>query len=331
MLSLVVNALAANKNYAHLFDEWKTQHSKSYSSAAAEAKAFYAFAYNEDYIARHNEHTASGAVSYDLGHNEFSDLTAEEFFAPRLGYNATLDRPTFTQSTLHTYTSADLTAAPDALDWVSKGAVTPVKNQGQCGSCWAFSTTGGVEGAFQIGGNPLTSFSEQELVSCATASGNQGCNGGLMDNAFKWWETNPPVLEKDYPYTSGSGVTGKCNKKKEDKPAAKVKGFKDVASEKAMEKAIEVGPLSVAIEADKSIFQSYKSGVISGNTCGKQLDHGVLAVGMGTEGGKAYWKVKNSWGASWGMKGYVLLAKGADECGIADGPPSYPTGVSKYA
>ena len=202
MLSLVVNALAANKNYAHLFDEWKTQHSKSYSSAAAEAKAFYAFAYNEDYIARHNEHTASGAVSYDLGHNEFSDLTAEEFFAPRLGYNATLDRPTFTQSTLHTYTSADLAAAPDALDWVSKGAVTPVKNQGSCGSCWSFSATGSMEGAYQIASGKLVSLSEEDLVQCDQV--DQGCSGGLMDNAFKFVMANGIAAEAAYPYISGT-------------------------------------------------------------------------------------------------------------------------------
>jgi cathepsin L len=297
---------------------WKSQ----FTYHGEEELAFAKFIATEKRIVAHN---AKG-LSYAFGHNQFSAMTPQEFKDNVVGHNdmkrtGPFDFADFSNSTV----------AAKAIDWVSKGAVTPVKNQAQCGSCWAFSSTGSLEGAYQISTGTLKSFSEAQLVQCATASGNQGCNGGLMDNAFKWWETNPPVLEKDYPYTSGSGVTGKCNKKKEDKPAAKVKGFKDVASEKAMEKAIEVGPLSVAIEADKSIFQSYKSGVISGNTCGKQLDHGVLAVGMGTEGGKAYWKVKNSWGASWGMKGYVLLAKGADECGIADGPPSYPTGVSKYA
>ena len=122
-------------------------------------------------------------------------------------------------------------------------------------------------------------------------------------------------------------MTGKCTKTKHTH-AAKVGGYKDVQSEAAMAAALAIGPLSVAIEADKSIFQSYKKGVIKGKTCGKQLDHGVLAVGMGTEAGTQYWKVKNSWGASWGMNGYVLLARGTDECGIADGPPSYPTGVT---
>merc|ERR1719421_672171 len=220
-------------------------------------------------------------------------------------------------------------ATADSVDWVAKGAVTPVKNQGQCGSCWAFSTTGSVEGAFQIAGNPLTSFSEEDLVQCAGSSGNQGCNGGLMDNAFKWIESNGIATEASYPYTSGTGTTGSC--KSSVTAAAKVSGFQDVAkgSESGLKSSIEAAPTSVAIEADKSAFQLYKSGVFDSSTCGKQLDHGVLAVGYGTMDGKDYYKVKNSWGATWGQEGYILMVQGKDMCGIADSA-SRPAGATPY-
>jgi cathepsin L len=292
---------------------WKSQ----FTYHGEEELAFAKFIATEKRIVAHN---AKG-LSYAFGHNQFSAMTPQEFKDNVVGHNDMKRTGPFNFADL-----SNSTVAAD-IDWVAKGAVTPVKDQAQCGSCWAFSSTGSLEGAYQISTGTLKSFSEEQLVQCATKSGNQGCNGGLMDNSFKWWETYAPVLEADYPYTSGSGVTGKCTKTKHN-PAAKVSGFKDVQSESAMASALAIGPLSVAIEADKSIFQSYKKGVIKGNTCGKQLDHGVLAVGMGTDAGTQYWKVKNSWGASWGMEGYVLLARGTDECGIADGPPSYPTGVT---
>lgn len=216
-----------------------------------------------------------------------------------------------------------------SVDWTTKGAVTPVKNQEQCGSCWAFSTTGSLEGANFIKNGQLVSLSEQELVSCAGSFGNQGCNGGLMDDAFKFVEKNGLDKESTYGYTQ---KTGKCNTAKEKladgiKPGA-VTSFKDVKpnNEKQLAAAVTKGPVSVAIEADQSGFQFYKSGVFSGK-CGTNLDHGVLAVGYGTSGGKAYWKVKNSWGSTWGDKGYIMLAKDisskSGQCGIAK-QPSYP-------
>merc|ERR1719327_997846 len=221
--------------------------------------------------------------------------------------------------------------APDSIDWVEKGAVTPVKNQKQCGSCWAFSTTGSVEGAFQIAGNKLTSLSEQELVSCDKV--DDGCKGGLMDNGFKYVEKSGLCTEASYPYTSGSGVRGTC--KRSCSAAVKITKFQDVPSrdEDALKAAVAKQPVSIAIEADKSVFQLYKSGVMDSKSCGTKLDHGVLAVGYGTLGGKDYWKVKNSWGPTWGMEGYILLARGksgAGECGLLSGPPSFPV-VSKLS
>merc|ERR1712093_976030 len=203
------------------------------------------------------------------------------------------------------------TSVPSSVDWTTKGAVTPVKNQGQCGSCWAFSTTWATEGAYQISTGKLLSFSEQELVDCAGSYGNQGCNGGLMDNGFKYLEAKGDSLEASYAYT---GKTGTCNTAKQSAAdgfkAGVVTSFHDVQTDSVdqMEAAVAQGPVSIAIEADQSGFQFYKSGIFSG-TCGTNLDHGVLAVGFGTAGGKAYWKVKNSWGSSWGDKGYIQLAK----------------------
>ena len=326
MLSLVLNSLAAqeHKNYAALFDAWKTQHGKSYDSAAAETKAFRTFAFHEDYIAEHN----TRGESYTLGHNEFSDLTSDEFFATRLGYNATLARPA--PSGHHTYTAESLAAAPDSIDWTTKDAVTPVKNQGQCGSCWSFSATGAMEGAYAIASGKLVSLSEEDLVECDQV--DQGCGGGLMDNAFKFVEKNGVAAEAAYPYISGTGIRGLCKPAKEKAAVVTVTGFKDVPTqdEDALKTAVAQQPVSVAIEADKSAFQLYKSGVLDKRGCGTKLDHGVLIVGYGTQQGlfgkKDYWKVKNSWGPTWGDAGYVKIARGKNMCGIAM-QPSYPTGA----
>jgi hypothetical protein len=216
----------------------------------------------------------------------------------------------------------------DSLDWVAKGAVTAVKNQGQCGSCWAFSTTGSLEGALFVATGKLTSLSEQDLVSCDTKV-DQGCSGGLMDNAYEFVMENGGICSEDaYPYTSGGGSSGTCQKSCSN--VMTITGHTDVPSqdEDALKTAVSRQPVSVAIEADKSVFQLYKSGVFTSTSCGNQLDHGVLVVGYGTQDGTDYWKVKNSWGSSWGQNGYILMAKdissSAGQCGIAK-QPSYPT------
>ena len=196
----------------------------------------------------------------------------------------------------------------------------------QCvGSCWSFSTTGALEGAWKIAGNPLTSFSEQQFVDCDKV--DSGCSGGLMDNAFKFAEANAICTEDSYPYKARAGTcaASSCTV---GLPKGDVTGYKDVSKddEQALMEAVNQQPVSIAIEADKMAFQSYRSGILS-TTCGSSLDHGVLLVGYGSENGKDYWKVKNSWGTTYGEDGYVRLFRGkggAGECGLLSGPPSYP-------
>ena len=255
MLStFVASTLAASSNYTALFTEWKATHAKVYADATAEASAFRAFKENEDKIVLHN---ALKESSYTLGHNAFSDLTADEFYGKYLGYNAAAPRAQ--ASATHSYTAADLAAAQNttAVDWVAKGAVTPVKNQGQCGSCWAFSTTGSVEGAYKIATGKLLSLSEEDLVECDTDEGDQGCQGGLMDNAFKFIEKHGLAAEAAYPYISGTGIRGLCKADKEKAAVATLTGFTDVPTgdENALLTAVAKQPVSVAIEADKSAFQ----------------------------------------------------------------------------
>jgi len=218
-----------------------------------------------------------------------------------------------------------LNAPPSSRDWRAEGAVTPVKNQGQCGSCWSFSTTGSLEGAWEIATGKLVSLSEQQFVDCDKR--DSGCSGGLMDTAFKYAEKNALCTEESYSY-KGRASSCKASSCSVGIPKGGVTGFKDVATDddQALMEAVAKGPVSIAIEADKSAFQLYHSGVLSA-TCGTNLDHGVLAVGYGSENGQDYWKVKNSWGTSYGEDGYVRLLRGKGgkgECGILSGPPSYP-------
>jgi len=306
---------------AYTFEAWKLEHGKTYTSAAAEQTAFKAWTANDMII---KEHNAKGQ-SWTLGHNEFTDLTWQQFAAERLP--GLLPQPEF-RLPRPTFTAPANFEAPASVDWVAKGAVTPIKNQGRCGSCWAFSTTGSVEGANFVENGVLVSLSEEELVQCSH-NGNMGCRGGLMDNAFKWIETTGLCLESADPYTSGTGTTGTCSGESATcTPNVTVTGFKDVAKgdETSLLAAAAQQPVSIAIEADKSAFQMYKGGILDNPACGTKLDHGVLLVGFGTDSGKDYWKIKNSWGPTWGEAGYIRFIRGKNQCGLAN-QPSFPTGA----
>ena len=262
-------------------------------------------------MAKIAEHESNDAHRSKVGVNQFSDWTEAEY-KRLLGY-----KPSETVSAVEPEL-LDTTNLQTEVNWVTKGAVTKVKNQGQCGSCWAFSTTGAVEGAMFLSSGSLESYSEQQLVDCSKQ--NNACNGGLMDYAFMYIETAPLMLESAYPYT---GRKGSC-KYESSKGKGQVKAFKDVRKDSTgsqLKAALAKGPVSVAIEADQFAFQGYHSGIITSG-CGTKLDHGVLAVGYGGVGDMEYFLVKNSWGASWGDKGYVKIAP--NQCGITH-QPSYPT------
>merc|ERR1712048_716669 len=258
------------------------------------------------------------------GATQFSDMTLEEFQAlPIRGLNAGLyaDLPNLGKHEIDT--TVDSTAE---VDWVSKGAVTPVKDQGQCGSCWAFSTTGGLEGAWELSSGNLVSMSEQQFVDCSKQ--NSGCNGGLMDTAFSWAKSKNVATESSYAYTARDGT---CKSSfTTGIPKGGVTGYKSVGSlfSKAtvakLESAIDLNLVSIAIEADQASFQHYTGGILASG-CGTNLDHGVLAVGYNTAEG--YWIVKNSWGTTWGESGYIRLGISSSSrhgiCGLLQ-QPSYP-------
>jgi len=313
--SVALATVVPESVYQDAFINWMVKYDKSYTPEEFFYK-YGVFKTNFEFVQAHN----AGNHTWEVELNKFADLTSGEFKVLYAGYKPELRRES--RNPVRTLGELRIGAYPTgSLDWTTKNAVTGVKDQGQCGSCWAFSTTGSMEGVIQLKHGHLTSLSEQQLVDCSGSYGNAGCNGGLMDNAFKYAEKTGLCTETAYPYTAKDGTckATSCTASADSKIAS----YKDVThTENALGAAVDINPVSVAIEADQSGFQLYKSGVFCG-TCGTALDHGVLAVGYGDEGTTPYWKVKNSWGTSWGEAGYIRMCRNADKCGIAS-EPSYP-------
>jgi len=303
--------------YWHMF---KQRHGKAYTLDEEPTRRF-VWEKNIKYIHNHNLEADMGMHTFSLGMNEYGDLTDAEFNSMLKGYtmqNKTNAAPVFM--------APNHFMAPEEVDWRKEGYVTEIKNQGHCGSCWAFSATGSLEGQHFKKTKTLVSLSEQNLVDCSAREGNKGCKGGNMDNAFKYIRMNGGIdTEESYPYEAR---TGTCRYKSADVGATD-SGSVDIkhGSEMDLQQAVAtVGPISVAIDASKSSFRFYKNGVYTDHQCSStRLDHGVLAVGYGTMSGKAYWIVKNSWGKTWGDEGYIMMARNArNMCGIAT-QASYPT------
>lgn len=315
------DARLSEVNVEKHWQAFKLQHSKSYS-AEEEKSRFMKFSQNFAAILQHNSEQVLGLHTYQLGLNEYADLDMFEVRMKMNGYK----RPADYAKNGSTYLGLNnISPVPDTVDWRTKGYVTPVKNQGQCGSCWAFSTTGSLEGQHYRSTGKLVSLSEQNLVDCSTKYGNNGCEGGLMDNAFRYIKANGGIdTEKAYPYEA---LDDNCHFKRKNVGADDT-GYVDVPEgdeDKLKEAVATVGPVSVAIDASHNSFQLYKNGVYVEPRCSStQLDHGVLVVGYGTENGQDYWLVKNSWGESWGEQGYIKMARNKNnQCGVAS-QASYP-------
>merc|ERR1712166_1157303 len=211
-------------------------------------------------------------------------------------------------------------AAGEPIDWESRGMVTGIQNQGQCGGCWSFSAAGCIGSRRAIAGYPLTDYSEQQLIDCSGSFGNNGCSGGIMDSAFSYVKTAPLETTADYPYKAAKGSCLYSS----SQGTGSISGYTNVVhgSVSAMKAALNEGPVSIAVDASQTAFQSYTSGVVTAD-CGTSLDHGIMAVGydVDEETGVEYFLVKNQWGSSWGDNGYIKIgALSSDPCGILSEP-----------
>jgi cathepsin L len=329
LLALVACASAATFSDV-IKEEWQTfklEHRKHYQDETEERFRLKIFNENRLKVAKHNQLFAAGRVSYKLGLNKYADMLHHEFQQTMNGFNYTQYKAQrAVGSTGVSFIAPANVVVPKSVDWRTSGAVTAVKDQGHCGSCWAFSSTGALEGQHYRKIGVLVSLSEQNLVDCSSHYGNNGCNGGLMDNAFNYIKNNGGIdTEKSYPY---EGIDDSCHFDKANVGATD-RGFVDIpqGDEVAMmQAAATIGPISVAIDASHESFQLYAEGVYDEPSCDSQnLDHGVLVVGYGTDpNGQDYWLVKNSWGSTWGDKGYIKMARNKEnQCGIASAS-SYP-------
>jgi cathepsin F len=293
-----------------MFKQFMEKHNKQYASQDEFNTRFEIFKKNVKFANALN----SMGSSARFGVTKFSDLSPQEFKQKYLSALPQIKDDSF--PVLPEVSAAELAAIPDSWDWRQKGAVTPIKDQGQCGSCWAFSTVGNVEGQWFLAGNKLTGLSEQNLVDCDTV--DQGCGGGLMSNAFQYIIKNGGIdTEASYPYL---GVDSTCQFKASN-IGAKISNWTMIPSDEAQmaNYLYKQGPVSIAVDAQ--LWQYYIEGIFDFYFCGSTLDHGVLIVAYGHGENflgedTDFWTIKNSWGADWGESGYIRLERGENLCGV---------------
>ncbi|XP_066577467.1 cathepsin S [Amia ocellicauda] len=293
---------------------WKKTHGKSYRSQVDEGERRVLWEKNLRLISQQNLEASLGMHSYELGMNHLGDMTTEEVLAMLAG---TRVRPGIQRGTT-SFVRSSGAPVPDAIDWRDKGCVTEVKYQGACGSCWAFSAAGALEGQLKLKTGKLVDLSPQNLVDCSSKYGNLGCNGGYIDDAFHYVQDNGGIdSDSSYPYTAADG---QCRYDVANR-AANCSSYSSLpeGDENALKEALAtIGPISVVIDATRPQFLLYKSGVYDDPSCTHNLNHAVLAVGYGTLDGKDFWLVKNSWGKSFGDQGYIRMVRNKDDqCGIA--------------
>jgi len=310
LFTACVSAVTLNSGVTDAFGRFMKEYGKSYDSIEEYAKRLGVFAENMDRVAKMNaEHVLINGEAV-FGVTKFSDLTPEEFKATYLTYRPSNRTRDIKDPVIEGPIAND-------IDWVSKGAVTPVKDQGRCGSCWAFSATAAIESYAKLSGKyGLEVLSAQQINSCDKRDG--GCNGGNTETAYEYVKGAGGIeTERDYPYTSGGGSTGSC-KFQSSKIAVTISGYHSVSrGESALKNALNEGPASLCLAA--SSWQSYRGGILE--RCDNQVDHCVQGTGYS---GSSYWRIRNSWGTSWGESGFIRLAQGQDLCKVSD-DTTYPT------
>eukprot|EP01062_Namystynia_karyoxenos_P021880 TRINITY_DN1834_c0_g1_i4.p1 TRINITY_DN1834_c0_g1~~TRINITY_DN1834_c0_g1_i4.p1 ORF type:complete len:779 (+),score=183.03 TRINITY_DN1834_c0_g1_i4:80-2416(+) len=307
-----VRAPGADEELRRTFAEWQVQHGRRYVTQEEHEKRF----------ANFRQHVALAGPR--ARYNNLADLSQEEFERSYRGCGRAQPR-----NSTQGWRPLSAAKLPTSVDWRTKSVVTPVKDQGQCGSCWSFSTTGAIESAWAIAGHKLTSLSEQELVSCDNRDGNAGCGGGWPDKAMDYVKTHGIDTEASYPYASAKGTAPACSTSGHIRASASVAGHQDVANdEDAMVAYVaQHGPLSICVAAMTQLWWPYTGGIMSG-CCNTDCDHAVLIVGYGEEKGTKYWLIKNSWNENWGEGGYLRLERGTNQCGITTAPVGVLVGGS---
>jgi len=325
-VALATRPISQEQSHKKQWEQFKRQYNKSYESAAEENKRYHIF---KQSLKRAAEHQAKNPLAR-FGVTKFSDLTPEE--------HATMYRMPKLKEKLASYVKPaaknfTIPAKPNArgcnpdktnYDWNSCGVITPVYNQGQCGSCWAFSATETIESYHALDGGQLVGLSMEQIVDCDTAGEDEGCNGGFPSGAYQYVESAGGIDDlKDYPYTAGEGESGSCQFNQQY-VAATVTNYNSINGESGLYQQTSSssgGPVSVCVDA--SSWQDYTGGVIT--TCGEDVDHCVQLTGYAQYGSSgAYWIVRNSWDVTWGENGYIWVAIGQNLCEIG----SYATVVT---